>query len=82
MTNENDAYIALANAVVVQAADDYRRIYRRFLRRPDNSMCQDELNTLERFFRSEYFELLTNVPAESILSRIREEELRRVGKRK
>lgn len=56
-------YEELANAIVLQAVKDYR-------------LCDDkqELSAIERFFRSEWFGILTNVSPELLISKLREEK--------
>lgn len=53
----------LANAIVLQAVKDYRLC--------DN---KQELSAIERFFRSEWFGILTNVSPELLISKLREEK--------
>jgi hypothetical protein len=68
-----DGYRLLANAIVLQAAVDYRRILRRLVRHPNNHIILSEKQALERFFRSEWYDLLTNVDPELLLARLNEE---------
>ena len=57
---KENGYIALWKAVILQAVQDYRR----------NPEMRAEVT---RFFRSNYFESLTNVDGECIVSRLRAE---------
>lgn len=56
-------YENLANAIVLSAVRDYR-----------NSTSKDELQSIERFFRSEWFSVLTSVDAEFLIRTLREEK--------
>ena len=56
-------YENLANAIVLSAVRDYR-----------NSTSKDELQSIERFFRSEWFSVLTSVDAEFLIQTLREEK--------
>ena len=58
--SKDRGYIALWKAVILQAVQDYRK-------RPEMRA------EITRFFRSNYFESLTNVDGECIVSRLRSE---------
>lgn len=60
-----DGYRALADAIIVQAAKDYRKA----LRDDARGMCRE----IERFFRSEWFRLLTVINPEMLIRKLREE---------
>ena len=64
----------LANAIVEQAVEDYRKAQARIKANP---MIADhakvELRQLEQFFRSQWFEALTDVDGQLILSRLKKE---------
>lgn len=65
----------LANAIIIQAADDYRVALRRLKL---NRMSREYLQVkedCERFFQSEWFEVLTKVDGKTIMMRIQKEEL-------
>jgi len=59
------AYENLANAIILQAVDDYREAF-----------MQNDLwliEALENFFMGEWYTILTNVPGKLIIERIRKE---------
>lgn len=64
--SEELGYIALWKAVILQAVQDYRK-------RPEMRA------EITRFFRSNYFESLTNVDGECIVSRLRSEVKNKSG---
>ena len=64
----------LANAVVRQAALDYRAAYKRHLRHPHDAETRREIESLERFFHSRYFCIFTTLSPDYILNRIRKEQ--------
>ena len=66
-------YEMLANAIIVQAAVDYRRARRELKRDEDNDDALDTICEVEWFFRTEWFRMLTNVDPDLILNRLREE---------
>ena len=69
-----DPYENLANAIIIQACKDFRRAYKRYLRRYRSSDKPDiELLELESFFRSDWYKALTSVDGEYIMARIRKE---------
>lgn len=75
----------LANAIVLQAVDDWRSA-KKILRRhkvhalqgrkkvtPRNDP-QGTIDACERFFRSGWFQMLTRIDGEALLRKLREEE--------
>ena len=68
-----DPWHSLANAIVIQAAKDYRVALRRLRRNPNNKSALSEIVDLERFFRSEWYAALTNVPGELLIQTLKEE---------
>lgn len=72
--NGMDGWQALANAVVAQAAKDYRAALRYLKTHPGSQTASATRRECERFFHSRRFCLLTGVDPNYILNRIREEE--------
>lgn len=69
-----DPYENLANAIIIQACKDFRRAYKRYLRRYRSSDKPDiELLELESFFRSDWYKTLTSVDGEYLMDRIKKE---------
>ena len=66
-------YENLANAIIVQAAVDYRRARSVLSRDEDNDDALDTICEVEWFIRTEWFRMLTNADPDLILSRLREE---------
>lgn len=73
MANEYEPYENLANAIVVLAAKDYRSALRRQKRHPGNKETQHTIDRLERFFRSAWYEVLTDVEGEYLIERIKKQ---------
>lgn len=63
----------LANAVIVQACDDYRVSKRRLERNPQNKEAAEAVIEIEQFFRSDWFEMLTKLDGEWLLAKLRAE---------
>ena len=57
-----EQYQALADAIILQAVRDYRRM--------ENP---DDIRSLEKFFFSQWFGCLTNINPEMLVERLREE---------
>ena len=57
-------YEKLAQAIIIQAVRDYR-----------NSYSYQTRCSIERFFRSEWFMVLTNLDGEMLIKRLRKERL-------
>ena len=68
-----DPYENLANAVIAQAADDYRRLLKRAKKNPANREALDEALQIERFFRSGWYQRLTNVDGEFLIRKLQED---------
>ena len=66
-------YRNLGIAVIKLAADDYRRTQRALKRNPHRSDLIYEKEDIERFFRSDYFTLLTDADGGYILEKLKEE---------
>lgn len=66
-------YENLANAIILQAAKDYRSALRKLKRSPRNHLAQAEADSIERFFRSDWYKCLTDVDGEMVIRKLREE---------
>jgi hypothetical protein len=64
---------ALANAIIVQAAKDYRDALRRLNRHPNSFSELDAKMEIERFLRSDWFTMLTKVDPEMLITRLNKE---------
>ncbi|MGN0241917.1 MAG: hypothetical protein ACI4CS_09545 [Candidatus Weimeria sp.] len=68
-----DPYEKLAAAVVMQAVKDYRSALRSVRKSPSSRFARSQREALERFFRSEWYLLLTDIDGEMVIERIRKE---------
>ncbi|HNZ49792.1 MAG TPA: hypothetical protein PKN92_13185 [Candidatus Hydrogenedentes bacterium] len=68
-----DPYQALANAVVQNAAEDYRAALKRLNKDPENVIAKAEVQELKRFFRSQWYEVLTEVDGEYLINMLEKE---------
>ena len=64
-------YQALANAIVELAVKDYKKALKQHYRFPNNKQFQQEVNSLERFFRSGWYGMLTDLDGEYLMTSIR-----------
>jgi hypothetical protein len=62
---------ALANSIIIQAVTDYRKALKRFSLNGESKTTV--IAECERFFRSEWFMILTNVDGEYLITTIRKE---------
>ena len=65
-----ECYQDLANAIVEQAVDDYRYALTGF---PIKEHMVVTVESLEHFFRSDWFRALTNIEGEYIITKVRKE---------
>jgi len=66
-------YEELANAIILQAVRDYRKALKRYSRHPEKDTFTQDKEELERFFRSEWFGVLTNLDPELLICRLGKE---------
>ena len=71
-----DPYEEIANAIVIQACNDYKKAYKRSLRKKGEDGKPDTiLVELEEFFRSNWYKTLTEVDGEYLMERLKNEVL-------
>ena len=68
-----DPYEKLANAIVLQAVSDYRAALKKVKKNPKNRDAIDEALQIEKFFRSEWYQVLTSVDGEYLIDRLQKE---------
>ncbi len=68
-----DPYKELANAVILQAIEDYRQWTKEYSGGHDDRKLRKKLVELKEFFRSEWFSLLTELDGEQLLARLKSE---------
>lgn len=66
-------YERLANAIVLQAVADYRKARKDLKICPRDKKAMYRAREIIRFFRSNYFSVLTSIDAESLIKNLREE---------
>ena len=68
-----NGYEALANAIIIQAAKDFRAAYKRMKRFPNDVRAQDEVRDITKFFCSGWFEALSDADGPTQLRKIKDE---------
>ncbi len=63
----------LTNAIILQAVKDYRKTLSRCCRHPEKLNYREEKVELERFFRSGWFNFLTDIDPEFMIRKLCEE---------
>jgi len=66
-------YEALANAIIVQACDDYRNALNELSQDPLSIEAYRTKREVERFFRSNLFATLTDIDPKYLLEKLRKE---------
>lgn len=66
-------YKDLANAIIIKACNDYRTALKRVKKNPENKDTINEALSLERFFKSPWYQVLTSVDGEFLIRKIRAE---------
>ena len=68
-----DPYERLANAIVLQAVSDYRVALKKIKAHPKNREAISEALEIEKFFRSGWYSILTDVDGEYLIRRLQDE---------
>ena len=68
-----DQFEGLANAIIIQAAVDYRLALKQLRQNPDFQPAVSMKYEVERFFRSEWFSSLTRVNGPELQARLKSE---------
>ena len=63
----------LANAIIIQACRDYRESLILLHRHPRDTQAKQTVAECERFFRSEWFGILTNLDGDVLMQKIKRE---------
>ncbi|MHB1154040.1 MAG: hypothetical protein ACYCWE_20385 [Eubacteriales bacterium] len=66
-------YVNLANAVIIQAVEDYREALGILRFNPRNRNSKANKRKIERFFHSRWFRILTKTDPEMLINRLRNE---------
>ena len=66
-------YEALANAIIEQAARDYRAARRKLTKKPHDITAQKTVREVDLFFHSDWFRVLTTLDGPKILMMLKEE---------
>lgn len=69
-----ECYERLANAIILQAVKDFRAAYRRHLKNPYSKEYLHEVRSLEKFFFSERYRMLTELDGSTLLKKIKDTE--------
>lgn len=67
-----ETYESLANAIIVQAVKDYREALQRLDRYPEKNDYKAEVKSIERFFCSNWYQMLTDLDGTLLMRKIRE----------
>ena len=70
---DEDGCRGLIEAVILLAVNDYRRALRRLRRNGRDVYAAGTIRALERFFRGDYFSLMTGLDPEALIERLRRE---------
>ena len=69
-------WAALANAIVKQAAQDYRDALKFLRKHPDSKEAMATAMEVEDFFHSDWYALLTTLDPEVLINRLRKEAMK------
>ena len=69
----NTPYESLANAIILRAVEDYRKALRVLSGHPYHRDALQKKRSILRFFRSDWFRVLTNLDPELLIKRLGKE---------
>ena len=72
LVGEREAYENLANAIIKLAADDYKSALIRLKRNPESESAKQDVKRQEKFFYSEWFEVLTDLDPSYLIRKMKE----------
>jgi hypothetical protein len=67
---QGDPWQSLANAIIVQACEDYRTVCEMVKLKPHFKQWREERRKLLEFFKSEYCSLLSKVDVDMLIEKI------------
>lgn len=67
---QGDPWQSLANAIIVQACEDYRTVCEMVKLKPRSKQWREERRKLLEFFKSEYCSLLSKVDVDVLIEKI------------
>ena len=70
-------YQALANAIIIQAAKDYKAALRQMKRHPGTKAGMGTIMQIEKFFHSRWFGILTDVDPDYLIQKLRLEAIKK-----
>ena len=68
-----NGYERLANAIVIAAVKDYRAALKRLKKNPNSRYAKGEVESIEHFFRSDWYRELIDLRGEYLIEKLREE---------
>ena len=75
----NEAYEKLATSIIEQALRDYRHARRNILQKYDVINSGSRIREIQRFLKSSWFRLLSNLDGEKLIELMENEEIRPNG---
>ncbi|MFR1761873.1 hypothetical protein [Frisingicoccus sp.] len=67
------AYEKLVNGIILTAVDDYRIALRMLKKKPRDSNARGMKMSVERFFKSDWFTVLTAIDGKMLIRKLKEE---------
>lgn len=76
---ENSGWRKLADAIIMQTANDYRKLLRKVVKRPYNLDLKNDKTSIERFFRSNWFSILCDLDGTECIRKLQKPTRRMEG---
>jgi len=69
-------YEKLANSIILQVVKDYRKILKNLKKHPNKEGILSKKQEIEKFFRSDWFSILTNIEPEYFIIKLQNESFK------
>lgn len=70
-----DGYTKLGNAIILQAARDYREVLKSLKKYPQNSLANYTKNQIEDFLHSSLYGMITTIDPDVLIRKLKREVL-------
>lgn len=75
-------YSALVIGIIKQACVDYENALKRLWENPDNYRAKDEIKSIQNFFHSDYYRMMTKCDGDYMIQRIESDFTKKMKEKK
>lgn len=71
--SDDDGYIKLGNAIIMQAVKDYRAVLQKLKKHPNSNVLKGSKQELEYFFHSSLYATITSIDPDMLIRKLNKE---------